>query len=110
MNVLMIDHAGGQADGRSRRCACQIGCQKGRHIPNFFQRRTPTQQIAAHPALAPSLSAFLKLRVGGNESVMLRRIVFSSWTTSLQGYCFTYLQNSNDSGDDNSLFSGWRIG
>jgi hypothetical protein len=33
---LMSDHAGGQADGRSRRGACQIGGQKGRHIANFF--------------------------------------------------------------------------
>jgi hypothetical protein len=53
-NVLMSDHAGGQADGRSSRGACEIRCQKDRHIPHFFQRGTPTQQIAAHPTLSPS--------------------------------------------------------
>jgi hypothetical protein len=52
-HVLMSDHAGGQADSRSRRCAGEIGGQKGRHIPHFFQSRTPAQQIAAHPTLSP---------------------------------------------------------
>ncbi len=70
--VLMIDHAGGQADCRSSRCACEIGCHKGRHMTNFFQSRTLAQKIAAHPALAPSFGACIKLRVGMGERLVGR--------------------------------------
>src|SRR5215471_9361145 len=69
---LMIDHAGSQADCRSRRGACKIGGQKGRHIPHFFQCRTPAQKIATHPTLSPCFGAFLKLRVGSGERLVGR--------------------------------------
>jgi hypothetical protein len=43
-------------------------------MTDFFYGRTPAQQIATHPALAPSRHALLKFRVSTRERLVGRAI------------------------------------